>query len=396
MPGKLTVVVGGMLGSEAKGRIAAYLTRPDEYSGPVIAVRVGGSNAGHTVFGTCPVSDEVFAGDRPNECKTDHPASLHPWRLRHVPVAAVTNPDAFLVLAAGSEVDPDVLTREVTELESAGYKVRDRLSVDAQATVVEPRHLQAEAVSYVTRSGAHENEKVVEDPSLIARIGSTGKGIGAARADRAMRKATLWHNLSRSPDDAMGEIVGDSAEWMRFEMDRHDAHVLIEGVQGFGLGQHAGHYPHVTSSDCRAVDFLSMAGLSPWDPAVREFQTWVVVRTRPIRVAGNSGPLEGETTWAELGLPTEYTTVTKKERRVGEWDGELVKRAIRANGGPAVRLAITMLDQLDPASTGATAWTDLSREAKQWLYQRESELGVSPSLVGTGPHTMVDVRYLVP
>jgi adenylosuccinate synthase len=331
MPGKLTVVVGGMLGSEAKGRIAAYLTRPDEYSGPVIAVRVGGSNAGHTVFGTCPVSDEVFAGDRPNECKTDHPASLHPWRLRHVPVAAVTNPDAFLVLAAGSEVDPDVLTREVTELESAGYKVRDRLSVDAQATVVEPRHLQAEAVSYVTRSGAHENEKVVEDPSLIARIGSTGKGIGAARADRAMRKATLWHNLSRS-----------------------------------------------------------------WDPAVREFQTWVVVRTRPIRVAGNSGPLEGETTWAELGLPTEYTTVTKKERRVGEWDGELVKRAIRANGGPAVRLAITMLDQLDPASTGATAWTDLSREAKQWLYQRESELGVSPSLVGTGPHTMVDVRYLVP
>lgn len=382
MPGQLTVVVGGQLGSEAKGRIAAHLLCPDEHAGPVIAVRVGGSNAGHTVFGTCPPDCHDNPVHATSVGPDTHSTGLHPWRLRHVPVAAVVNPEALLVLAAGSEVDPDVLTGEVLGLESAGYKVQDRLVVDATATVVERRHQESETLP------GYPGEKV-----LVEQIGSTGKGIGAARADRAMRKAILWGDLTRHPGDALGDTVPDTAEWLRYELAERDAHVLIEGVQGFGLGQHAGFYPHVTSSDCRAVDFLSMAGLSPWDrSAVRSFRTWVVARTRPIRVAGNSGPLEGETSWAELGLPTEYTTVTRKERRVGQWDSYLVKRAIRANGGPSVRLAITMLDQMFEQATGVTTWTDLPREAKAWLFQREAELGVAPSLVGTGPHTLIDLR----
>src|SRR5690349_24205447 len=118
-PGKTHVVCGGQFGSEAKGAVAAFLGRQFE-SCQVAGVRVGGSNAGHTVLGMCP--DDC-------EQQDDHRGECHPWRLRHVPVLAVTRPDATLVIAAGSEIDFDVLKNEVEQLQYAGYDVADRLYV---------------------------------------------------------------------------------------------------------------------------------------------------------------------------------------------------------------------------------------------------------------------------
>src|SRR5699024_7444945 len=178
------------------------------------------------------------------------------------------------------------------------------------------------------------------EAGMQARMGSTGKGIGAARADRIMRTAT------RVGDDAgLSEIITEVGGVVftgpqPFDMD--DESVVIEGTQGYGLGLHAGHYPFCTSSDCRAIDFAAMAGLNPWD--AEQFTPWVVARVYPIRVAGNSGPLKGESSWDDLGLPQELTTVTKKVRRVGEWDADLVAAAMAANGKNS-QLAITMLDQ---------------------------------------------------
>jgi adenylosuccinate synthase len=245
--GVLQVVAGGMFGSEAKGAVSAYLSRPEEEPGrQVYGVRVGGSNAGHTVYGRCP-----FRLDGGRDCAAEHPSDAHPWRLRHVPVAVVSNPDAVLVLAQGSEVDPEVLAAEVAELESAGYKVRDRLHIDATATVVEQHHRAAEQPGYSRNT-----------PSLVEAIGSTGKGVGAARADRAMRRATLFGQLA----DRLGPgSVTDTVELLRAGL-ADGGSVVVEGVQGYGLGQHAGHYPYVTSSDCRAIDFLAMA--------VRAWSAW--------------------------------------------------------------------------------------------------------------------------
>ena len=64
----------------------------------------------------------------------------------------------------------------------------------------------------------------------------------------------------------------------------------------------------------------------------------MVLRSYPIRVAGDSGPLPNETTWEDIAKSAgmtadirEYTTVTKKLRRVGNFDAELVRRAIDVN-----------------------------------------------------------------
>jgi hypothetical protein len=86
----------------------------------------------------------------------------------------------------------------------------------------------------------------------------------------------------------------------------------------------------------------------------------VVTRPNPIRVAGNSGPMLGETTWAELGLPEERTTVTQKVRRVGQFEPDKVRRAMVANGFDAglstgvVYLSPSMIDHLVPEIAGAT------------------------------------------
>lgn len=368
MGGKLIVVVGGQYGSEAKGHVADQLTRSETAGSNVVVARVAGPNAGHTVYGACPPEcraqgDDHFSGDE---------RIGHPWRLRSVPVGAVSNPDADLVIAAGSEIDYDVLLSEVTALDRAGYRASSRLVIDDQATMLEPKHIQREV-----------------DDKIQERLGSTAKGIGAARADRIWRYARTWGDHVSATGTGAAPV--DAADFMRNRLAQ-GATVVIEGTQGFGLGLHAGHYPQCTSSDCRAIDFLAMAGLSPWAPEVAEFGVWLAARVRPIRVAGNSGPIKGETTWQDLGLPEEYTTVTKKVRRVGEWDGDLVRRAVAANGGaPVVRVALTMVDTLFPRVLNEEGvyqdgvWPDLDAHIKLV----EDEVDAPVRMVATSPTSVI-------
>ena len=158
--GTLRVVVGGQYGSEAKGAVTGWLAHQlRAVQEPIIAVRVAGPNAGHSVVD--PTGKK--------------------WALRQIPVAAVTNKGAKLVIAAGSEIDPPVLDAEITALDSAGFNVSKRLLIDGSATVITDDHKHMEG-----------------NAALTERIGSTGKGIGAARASRVMRQAVIWEELSDS------------------------------------------------------------------------------------------------------------------------------------------------------------------------------------------------------
>lgn len=358
--GTLSVVVGGQFGSCGKGHIAGYLTRTTEF-GTGLAIRVAGGNAGHSVV---------------------DPNTGLKYALRQVPVAAVTNPHALLGIAAGSEIDGDVLEQEILHLETNGIKIRDRLLIDPAATVVEPHHLAAEQAS-----------------GIVQRIGSTGKGIGAARASRINRQAaTVGGSHPRfSHLGAIRDVATLAAETLRGHGD-----VLVEGTQGYGLGLHTPWYPRTTSSDCRAIDFLAMAGVSPWQEGVDLFRVWLVVRPYPIRVAGDSGPLLGETTWEALGLPEEITTVTKKIRRVGAWDPALVAAAVQANGGrgPHLRVALTMADQIQPDLAGMDTVAYQQRgkvTIKDGLLHQWANTNLMPivgdiHLITTSPSTVVDLR----
>lgn len=344
------VVVGGQYGSEGKGAIAAHLCRTD----PKIttAVRVAGPNAGHSAY------------DQKGE----------KWALRQIPVAAVVRDDLALVLGQGSEIDPHVLSDEITRLEKAEIPIARRLLVDASATVITEGHISAEG-GY----GGH----------MTSRLGSTGKGVGAARSDRIWRQAKTWGDVSSE-----GESVGHTASFLRNVLSAGED-VLIEGTQGYALGLHTEHYPKCTSSDCTATDFLAMAGLNAWD--ADDVCVWVVLRTHPIRVAGNSGNLEGETDWETLGAQTgghiqeERTTVTQQVRRVGTWDEELAWAAVQANGPSKVKVALTMFDYWHPDLADCGDWDALSPGQKADVIVVSMQVGAPVALVGTGPNTVIEV-----
>lgn len=324
----LEVVVGSQFGSEGKGHVThqrvAHAISRNRYP---INIRVAGPNAGH-----CAIS----------------PTSGHKYAFRTIPIGSIQATKKTPVLAyiaAGSEVDLEVLYAEIEEIKThdpEAWKHTD-LVVDPEATLLNETHRQRETNS-----------------ALVDRIGSTGKGIGAARADRIMRNANRIKDLSAGSTRYLtdrGINIG-TEDTLDAILNQSHATIIIEGTQGYGLGLHAGHYPQCTSSDTRAIDFLAMAGISPWDSRVSELTVWMATRVYPIRVAGNSGPLQGETTWEGLGLPEEHTTVTKKVRRVGTFDWALLRQAVAGNGGgesnPQVRIALTMADQLDQSIQGAT------------------------------------------
>lgn len=339
MSGKVTVVVGGQYGSEAKGHVTAKLV--EEYSNlgeRNMVVRVGGPNAGHSAVG-------VLDGKN--------------WSMRQIPIAAVRDLEATLVIAQGSEIDEPVLVEEIQSLDAAGYKVSERLVVDQSATMIYDEHKERET-----------NGRMPQDAGLIEKIGSTGKGIGAARAARAWREADQWGDF---PDT---HFSADTPPLIAKFLES-GGHVTVEGVQGYGLGTHAGEYPFCTTTDCRAIDFLAMAGISPWAPWVKSIAVWVVLRTFPIRVAGNSGDLYEELSWDQMrgitgiaDLEPERTTVTKKIRRVGRFDYQQAWEAIRENGGN-VNVAVTFMDYIDShlRETG-----ELGFESQNFLRALENRL----------------------
>jgi adenylosuccinate synthase len=353
----LEVVVGAQFGSEAKGHVVQRLTERAVSEGryPHV-VRVAGPNAGHTGYDR--------AGGR--------------WALRQVPVAAVVEGHMTLGIAPGSEVDPPVLLDEIDRLTEAGLMQDKVLWVSGMATIITDEHRIAEG-----------------DAALVAQIGSTGKGIGAARADRIMRKAELvrdnW-NLINELGKRHVAVASANAQPLR-ALAPSRVHAIIEGTQGYGLGLHTEYYPKCTSSNCRAIDFMAMAGVNPWE--FDKVKIWAVARVFPIRVAGNSGPLKDETTWEALGLPEEKTTVTQKVRRVGGPDWDLVREAVIANGGsPTVEVALTMIDQMFPGARDRRAH-DLAYTAPEligghldeFITDVQKQVGARVGMITTGPNT---------
>jgi adenylosuccinate synthase len=333
-------VVGAQYGSEGKGVVVHRLATRQHYE---FHIRTGGPNAGHSF---------VHQG--------------RPFTVQSVPVGFV-DPNASLVLGAGAVINPRLLEAEIAMLEEAGFEIRNRLYIDANATVLSIKDERS------------ENHTAGE---LHQRIGSTGEGVGAARLKR-IRRDMEEHSivmLNLKTFDKMG-MVCDTVSLL----DKAQS-FLLEGTQGSGLSLVHGPWPFCTSADTNAAQLCADAGISP----LRLKEVMLVARTMPIRVAGNSGPLINEVSWQALSdrlkkFVIERTTVTKKVRRIGEWDDELFRRAVRLNG-PRPSVALTFLDYLNPEDEGVTKWSSISDVSARFVYRLENEFDVSVKLAGTGVH----------
>ena len=340
-----TIVVGGQYGSEGKGKVVALLA--SRVKSPWL-VRCGGPNSGHTV--TIKGKDVV---------------------LRQVPSCAEPSKATFC-LAAGCVIDEEVLLREL-----------DMLNIERARIIVDPRAV------IVT-----EEDREVERHELM-EIASTCSGTGAALVHRMSRRVDvpLAKNSvalrARCRVETVAPLLHDSIDG--------GGDVIVEGTQGFALSlMHGPDYPFVTSRDTTGNNGFAMeVGLSP-----RLITNIVMVlRTFPIRVGGPSGPFANEISWDEIAETSsapksvpEYTSVTKRLRRVARFDLEAIKEACNYNRPTS--LAVMGLDRIDYLNTGVTEIDNLSSKARKFLDDLELATGVSVEFAGTGFHTF-DALHLV-
>lgn len=329
----LVVVCGGFFGDEGKGKIAGYLALKDK---PEIAVRTGSVNAGHTA---------VYNGRR--------------FKFRLLPVAVLNN-YSRLLLPAGCLIRLDVLFKELELTDS-----RNRLGIDRQAGVIENKHIEMEKCDSVMRG-----------------IGSTMQGVGAAMAERVMRRLRLAKDVPE-----LKSFLTDVATEVNEALDK-GLNVMIEGTQGLFLSLYHGTYPFVTSRDTSASGILSEVGVGP----KRVDDIILVLKAYVTRVG--AGPLPGELSEEEAnkrGL-VEIATVTGRRRRVALFNTELAKRAIMINS--ATQIAITKIDVLFKEATGKRHWEDLPSEAKKWIEDLENTIKVPITLIGTGEEIFdtIDLR----
>lgn len=363
--GKISIVVGGQYGSEAKAKAAVHIGRQSVAAGNrVIGIRSGGPNAGHTVY----VGDTKYV-------------------LRHLPSCAVI-PNAYLLISAGSMINLDILDREINDLNSMGMEIGGRLLIDDQAIIV--------------TNGMIDREKGMK---LGQNLGSTQTGTGMAASDRCLRLAQTFgmvmesapysvpsnirHAIINHQKDVEGIACQSVSEMVNLVKHGETNHIIIEGTQGFGLSTlHGGHYPFCTSKDTTASAFASDVGIPPHhvDEVV------MVIRTYPIRVGGNSGHMENEINWdivkKRCGATedlVEMTSVTKKIRRVGEPDWDLFKRAYVANG--PTKIAIHGMDYLNWEDRGIRDKFNLSKISRCFIEKVNMQAGEDlVRMVFTGPH----------
>lgn len=330
----VTIVVGGQYGSEGKGKVVAL--RASQVAAPWL-VRCGGPNSGHTV--TIAGKDVI---------------------LRQVPCCS--EPDrATFCISAGCVIDESILLHEL-----------DLLGITRSRIIVDPRAV------LVTESDREAERRE------LGEIGSTCSGTGSAQIRRMSRRPDV--RLSGDSAAIKARCRVETVAPLLHEVIDGGGHVIVEGTQGFALSLlHGAVYPFVTSRDTTAAGFAMEVGLSPRliDDIV------MVVRTFPIRVGGTSGPFSQETTWEEVGVlsgaPTalpEYTSVTRRLRRVAHFDLNAVKLACNYNRPTS--LAVMGLDRIDYANRAITEIGELTPKASWFLDELEVATGVPVEFAGTG------------
>jgi len=294
----VSVIFGGQFGSEGKGKTAHFFAK---YLKAKAVIRVGGPNSGHTVI------------DQNGE----------PLILKHLPTASIIK-GVYSVITPGNYLNTDILQNEITK------------------TGIDKEHLYIDPFSVIISKEDIEKETT---GGLKEAIGSTGSGTGAALSRRVNRNKDLKF---AKDEPCLKSYIKNTRSFLRYLINENER-IIIEGTQGFGLSLlHSGLYPFTTSRDTSAAGFVSEAGLSPLDVD----DVIMVIRSFPIRVGGNSGPLPSEVSWQAVsevsGSATpiiELTSVTKKIRRVAEFDPEIVKKAIEVNR--PTRIVLNHVDYFD-------------------------------------------------
>jgi adenylosuccinate synthase len=174
--------------------------------------------------------------------------------------------------------------------------------------------------------------------------------------------------------------------------------VLLEGTQATSLSVHHGPYPYVTSRDTTVAGCLADAGIAP----KRVRRIIAVFRPIPSEFRGVGALPAGEVSYEELSQRskisidelkgTELTTTTGRQRRIGEFDWEQLRRSCVLNG--PTDIALTFVDYLSIDNRNAYRFEQLTEDTLRFVEEVERVAGVQVSMMSTkfGWRNVIDRR----
>lgn len=330
------LITGAQWGDEGKGRATDLLGSRVDY----VVKFNGGNNAGHTVV----VGNEKYA--------------------LHLLPSGILTPGVVPVIANGVVVDLEVLFEELDALSARGVDV-SKLKVSANAHVITSYHRTIDKVT----------ERFLGKKS----IGTTGRGIGPAYADKINRigiriqdifdesilrqkvegalelknqiLVKVYNRRAIEVDEIVDDLlrfrerlapmVCDTALLLNNALAENKT-VLFEAGQATMLDIDHGTYPFVTSSNATAGGASTGSGVPPHELK----RIIAVIKAYTTRVGSGPFPTElfdehGEHL-AKVGH--EFGTTTGRPRRCGWYDAPMARYAARVNG--VTDFVLTKLDVL--------------------------------------------------
>ena len=318
------VLLGAQWGDEGKGKATDLLSGRVDY----VVRYQGGNNAGHTVV----IGDQKYA--------------------LHLLPSGILSPNVVPVIGNGVVIDPAVLLEEIEALRSRGIDT-SKLVISANAHLITPYHRAIDKIS----------ERFLGK----AKIGTTGRGIGPAYADKinriGIRVQDLFdpHILQQKVESALGDknqilvkvfnrkgievdavieeylgyaeilrpFIADTSLLLNNALDAGRV-VLLEGSQGTLLDVDHGTYPFVTSSNPTAGGACAGSGIGP----TRVTRVIGILKAYTTRVGSGPFPTElldddGEKLRT---IGHEYGVTTGRDRRCGWFDAPVARYATRING----------------------------------------------------------------
>ncbi len=330
------VVVGAQWGDEGKGKIVDMLSERAD----IVARYQGGANAGHTVC----IGDKEY--------------------ILHLIPSGIFHQHITCVIGNGVVIDPVALMDEIGKLQAAGISTAGRLLISHNAHLIMPYHKLLDTMR----------------EQYPGKIGTTGRGIGPAYIDKAMRTgirivdllnrdilATKLKQNIEEKNQILSKIYGTNtldvdqiiAEYQEFDKTideyvtdtslylssalKDSKRVIAEGAQGSLLDLDHGTYPFVTSSNPTSGGACTGLGIPP--PVIDSVLG--IVKAYSTRVGNGPFPTELTNSTGELlrSIGHEYGATTRRPRRCGWFDAVALRYSAMING--IQKIAITKIDVLD-------------------------------------------------
>ena len=409
-------VIGTQWGDEGKGKIVDWLSSIAD----VVVRFQGGNNAGHTL----KIKNNTY-------------------KLHLLPSGIISGKKC--IIGNGVILDPWALVEEIEKLSNQNISINStNLKIAENICLILPLHKILDEINEESRGS--EN------------IGTTKKGIGPAYEDKIGRRSIrlcdlsdenllrkkisnlfLYHNIrlnfynkKLNEDDLFKKLLGvykniskySAPTWKIINEYGNDKRVILfEGAQGALLDVDFGTYPFVTSSNTSSGQIFAGTGFG----IKKNHKVFGITKAYTTRVG--SGPFPSELfddVGSYLGEKgKEFGTVTKRKRRCGWFDANLVKQSIQISG--VSNIVLTKLDVLDElkeikicvgyninkinydylpfseslqndiipiyeimpgwqtSTFGTTKWEDLPINAQNYINKIENIIQTKISIISTGP-----------